>query len=365
MHDTLVEDVKGCVEAITFDKDNVLVKGWAFSETRGVCPVRYQYDGTIRGMDMETRQDISVMFGKSNLILSGWKFEAPRNKYIDLQIKLGSEWKTYLNCHTFEKETTVREEEYRYQVPVESKTVRFSESLESTKVIEPVEKIHSLLNQFDLYESSENEIIYPSKPDSLNQKNLEKFIDESLQDFMKKNPQANPSNTTVSVIRFNTNPVHLSSFYVIDHFYQHPEDIRQLGLSQQTNPSSKNFVRDIPGFQKHFEKIIGVPLGSFSKYVENGQFLLTTSNDFIPVGTKPYRFGGMLFLTPDAPVHSGITFYRMKNNTSTEMEVVDTIGNIYNRLVIFDTRMIHGISLQFGDDLMNGRLVQLFAFDLA
>ena len=49
---------------------------------------------------------------------------------------------------------------------------------------------------------------------------------------------------------------------------------------------------------------------------------------------------------------------------STEFEVVDVVGNIYNRMVLFDSKMFHAASNYFGKNLENGRLFQLFFFDL-
>jgi hypothetical protein len=49
---------------------------------------------------------------------------------------------------------------------------------------------------------------------------------------------------------------------------------------------------------------------------------------------------------------------------STEFELVDVVGNVYNRLVLFDAKMIHAASNYFGNNLNNGRLFQIFFFDL-
>ena len=45
-------------------------------------------------------------------------------------------------------------------------------------------------------------------------------------------------------------------------------------------------------------------------------------------------------------------------------ELVDKIGNIYNRLVIFKSHNIHAVSDYFGEDINNSRLFQLFFFDI-
>ena len=45
--------------------------------------------------------------------------------------------------------------------------------------------------------------------------------------------------------------------------------------------------------------------------------------------------------------------------------LVDKIGNIYNRVVLFDSRCIHAASEYFGNTKENSRLFQLFFFDLS
>jgi hypothetical protein len=49
---------------------------------------------------------------------------------------------------------------------------------------------------------------------------------------------------------------------------------------------------------------------------------------------------------------------------STEFDIVDVVGNVYNRLILFDSQQIHSASTYFGNNLNNGRLFQLFFFDL-
>ena len=48
----------------------------------------------------------------------------------------------------------------------------------------------------------------------------------------------------------------------------------------------------------------------------------------------------------------------------TEFDVVDVVGNIYNRIVIFNAKFIHSASCYFGTNIDNGRLFQLFFFDI-
>lgn len=62
----------------------------------------------------------------------------------------------------------------------------------------------------------------------------------------------------------------------------------------------------------------------------------------------------LLYLTPNAPVDSGTIFY-----TNPPHEVMDTIGNVYNRLVMYRSNIFHKSSKYFGNNKENGRLTQV------
>jgi hypothetical protein len=47
----------------------------------------------------------------------------------------------------------------------------------------------------------------------------------------------------------------------------------------------------------------------------------------------------------------------------TKWEMVDFIGNKYNRLVIYQGDLFHSSLDYFGTDINNGRLFQTFFFD--
>jgi hypothetical protein len=44
----------------------------------------------------------------------------------------------------------------------------------------------------------------------------------------------------------------------------------------------------------------------------------------------------------------------------TKWEMVDRIGNVYNRLVLYRSDIFHSSLDYFGSDMYNGRLFQLF-----
>jgi hypothetical protein len=84
-----------------------------------------------------------------------------------------------------------------------------------------------------------------------------------------------------------------------------------------------------------------------------------------------------VFLTPNAPVQAGITLYQSKDTGKrmfvpnvhgkvcrdmTRFEPIDKVGNVYNRLAIWNANLLHGPSCFFGNSKDNGRLVQTFKF---
>jgi hypothetical protein len=287
MFSTLLERVKANIDEKKEENDQIHVKGWAFSEDHGVCPIRCKYDGTIRGVDIELRKDVCDRFGKTNIILCGWKVSVPLDKFIDFQMKLSGEWQTFLTYHSLSTTSTV-------MLPNAQETNKKSET-----------------------------------------------VDPSLVTFSSSTPS-------------------LSQIYVMDDFYDDPESIRQLGLQSLEQPSTYILPASL---QDKFEKIVGQKMVSFSQYPENGRFHLT--NRFVPVSfeTIPYQMAGIVFLTPDAPMTGGITFYRSKVD-STDLEAMDLIGNRFNRLVLFPANRIHSVTHHFGLEKQDSRLVQIFAFNL-
>ena len=103
---------------------------------------------------------------------------------------------------------------------------------------------------------------------------------------------------------------------------------------------------------------------------------------------KEITYDEIIYLTPDAPPQSGTSFYRHKVSKirhndeinwdagegirvfnqhtfidPTPYERVDTVGNVFNRLVIFDGKLLHSGHDYFGWDIASSRLFQIFFFD--
>ena len=187
---------------------------------------------------------------------------------------------------------------------------------------------------------------------------------------------------------FSTN-IYNKRLFVIDNFYTNPDKVREFALSQE-------FVEDIRWYKglrtKHsfrsqklklaFEKIVGEKISMWDEHGYNGVFQITTSTNPQVYHYDEQKWAAMIYLSPDAPLISGTRTHISKINAtrhssdlevdlafngdfydSTKFDIVDNIGNVYNRLVIMDARCIHSAGSYFGNTMDSGRLVHLFFFD--
>jgi hypothetical protein len=177
--------------------------------------------------------------------------------------------------------------------------------------------------------------------------------------------------------------------FVVDNFYANPDDVRNFALGVNYDPSSEWYKGkrskeqyNFPGIQEAFESIMGRKLKPLNEHGMCGRFQLLTSEDPIVYHYDTQQWAGMIYLTPDAPVGSGTSLYKSKITgarrledpridesfpngfyDSSQFELMDQIGNVYNRLVIMDARCIHSASMYFGNNDNNCRLTHLFFFD--
>lgn len=188
---------------------------------------------------------------------------------------------------------------------------------------------------------------------------------------------------------------------VIDNFYNNPYETREFVLTQEflvrgnypgqrtisyANDNLKSII------QKYVEpfggNIIDFPIpkqdGSDAAGIYNGSFQFTTSRDRSWVHIDGYNnWAGVLYLTPNAPLTSGTSFYKFYDGTTcakdmeildnkqsidnysqdmTKWEKVDQVGNVFNRLILFNSNRFHMSMDYFGYKLENGRLFQVFFF---
>jgi hypothetical protein len=178
---------------------------------------------------------------------------------------------------------------------------------------------------------------------------------------------------------------------VLDDFLARPDEVRELALLQTYAKMGSAGRRSIETFRHLvnytvFEELLHRKLTKpWDHYPINGRFQFCTAEDPIVYHSDEQSHAGIIFLTPNAPVESGIQLVKSRvtgarqpsadPNTSatyggnlldsTKWEPVDKIGNIYNRLILWNGRLNHAPSCYFGTGLSDARLFWMFFFDAA
>lgn len=180
---------------------------------------------------------------------------------------------------------------------------------------------------------------------------------------------------------------------VVDNFYENPDQVRELALQQNFDPDLRyhkgkrtNTKFLAQGTKQVFESLLGRKITNWAEYEYNGIFQYCTAEDPLVYHSDVQSYAAAVYLTPNAPVETGTSFFRSKKypdvyktwtdgenyNTifeggyydKTKFELVDTVGNVYNRLAIWNSHLIHSASEYFGTDKYNSRLFHLFFFDI-
>ena len=178
-----------------------------------------------------------------------------------------------------------------------------------------------------------------------------------------------------------------TNIIVIDDFYNNVDEVREFALSQPFD-----IIGNFPGertlsFAKNdsVKSVISNALSSVGKITHwpdqpenyNASFQITTAQErswiHCDSGTT---WAGVCYLTPDAPLSSGTGVYKHKetgllssdinwqkdSQDVTKWELVSSIGNVYNRLILYRGNQFHTSMDYFGQDVNDGRLFQTFFF---
>lgn len=183
---------------------------------------------------------------------------------------------------------------------------------------------------------------------------------------------------------------------VIDNFYTNPEEVIDFALSlefvvegnypgMRTDSYLNDSIKEI--IQETLRPFAGEITSWGGKY--SGSFQYTTSRDRSWIHTDYHTsWAGVCYLTPDAPLSSGTGLFRHKqtgltvwnpedrkinpeiteilNNDAQDMtkwEMVDRIGNVFNRLILYRADNFHVSLDYFGQNKEDGRLFQVFFFN--
>ena len=198
--------------------------------------------------------------------------------------------------------------------------------------------------------------------------------------------------------RFRVNPNANKRVHVVDDFYEDPMAVREHALLQYYNDdpgylglrTRKQFFFD--GVKEKFEEILQRKITKWEDYGMNGRFQSNIAGTKLVYHCDSQSWAAAVYLSPDAPYYTGTSFWAVKNYDAGQLgtansirhnshpdldlafnqhtfvdrspyELVDTVGNVFNLLVIWDAGLIHSASEYCGWDINSSRLFQIFFFD--
>ncbi len=184
----------------------------------------------------------------------------------------------------------------------------------------------------------------------------------------------------------------------IDDFYSNPMEVREFALKQDfavrgnyPGMRTKSFLND--SIKKRMRDILYPFAGEITWWGGDytGSFQYTTASDRSWIhADSTTDWAAVCYLTPDAPVSAGTGIFRHKKTgwmhydykeaeknpeynknapsgddmqDYTKWEMVDRVGNIFNRLIMYRADNYHVSLDYFGKDMYDGRLFQVFFFN--
>lgn len=177
---------------------------------------------------------------------------------------------------------------------------------------------------------------------------------------------------------------------VVDDFLANPMEHREFALKLEYEKKGSYGVRSKQAYayleyRDHFERLLGRKIISSSWFNGvNGCYQWCNRHQDLVYHVDQQDYAAIVYLTPDAPPNSGTSFWKSKHtgdrflggNTDhrkvfgngkylrdpDHWELVDQVGNVFNRLVLFHGKFIHSASEYFGEDVYDSRLFQIFFF---
>lgn len=211
---------------------------------------------------------------------------------------------------------------------------------------------------------------------------------------------AGKQHTDVLMFELNSTPPQI---IIVDNFYANPLAVRQFALTQTFvaheayHKGKRTETKHLtPELKAAFEAYLGRPITGWEDYAYNGVFQSCVAGEQLVYHSDAQSYAATIYLTPNAPASAGLKTLQSKETkirrdpspadaatASSDLntlrvrtygnklldysawDTVDQIGNVFNRLVIFDAKLIHAAGGYFGHDLHSGRLFQMFFFDVA
>jgi hypothetical protein len=183
----------------------------------------------------------------------------------------------------------------------------------------------------------------------------------------------------------------------IDDFYSNPMEVREFALKQEFKvrgnyPGQRTEAFLTDNTRQKIKEILYPFAGEITWWGGDytGSFQYTTSSDRSWIhADSTTDWAAVCYLTPDAPLSAGTGLFRHKEtgwsnfdykreNDSeymkgappghdmqdyTKWEMVDRVGNVFNRLIMYRADNYHVSLDYFGKDMYDGRLFQVFFFN--
>lgn len=196
------------------------------------------------------------------------------------------------------------------------------------------------------------------------------------------------------VYRFAVSEEPKTSIIVCENFYEDPHAVREYALSLEFEESDYHRGRRtpqqhvFPGIKEKFEQLLGKKITRWTEtYGMCGRFQYCTAEDAIVYHGDAQQWAAVVYLTPDAPYETGTSLLAHKKSRvrhcshpqiwdvwgeaaptglyldGTPWEEIDKVGNVFNRLVIWDGHCPHAASKYFGFTKETSRLFHIFFFD--
>jgi hypothetical protein len=183
----------------------------------------------------------------------------------------------------------------------------------------------------------------------------------------------------------------------IDDFYSNPIEVREFALKQEfkvrgnyPGQRTEPFLTD--NTRQKIKEILYPFAGEITwwggEYTGSFQYTTAADRSWIHADSTT-DWAAVCYLTPDAPLSSGTGLFRhketgwsnfdykrendveyMKGAPSghdmqdyTKWEIVDRVGNVFNRLIMYRADNYHVSLDYFGKDMYDGRLFQVFFFN--
>ena len=177
---------------------------------------------------------------------------------------------------------------------------------------------------------------------------------------------------------------------VVDNFLENPMQHRDFALQLEYEKKGSYGVRSKKPYpwaeyKDYFQYMLGrtIAWDTWTGGV-NGCYQWCNRHQDLVYHVDSQDYAAIVYLTPDAPPNSGTSFWKSKHTAERFMgrgtdhnatfgngkylrdpdhwELVDQVGNVFNRLVLFHGKFIHSASEYFGEDIHDSRLFQIFFF---